>query len=200
MKIILFDFDGVIVDTFSFCHRISNMKSPVTEEEYRARFEGNINDAIKQREPRPTTTPFNFFEKYTPELLLCQPNPELTQVIQTLAREYTLIIISSTISQSIAEFLDLHHLRGYFKEILGNDVEKSKIKKIQDILQRHNIPPSETVFVTDTLGDIREAEACDVRSIAVSWGFHSIETLEKGNPYKIITRPDQLLEAIRSVE
>lgn len=199
MKVILFDFDGVIVDTFSFCHRISNMRSPVTEDEYRARFEGNINDALKKVH-RDSANPFDFFSKYIPELMLCRPNMELADIIKTLARDHVLIIISSTISQPIAGFLELHGLKGLFNEILGNDVEKSKVKKIQDVLERYGIKPSETVLITDTLGDIREADVCGVRSIAVTWGYHPVETLELGNPYKVIQRPDELPDAIASME
>lgn len=199
LKVILFDFDGVIVDTFAFCHRIANMRSPVAEEDYRARFEGNINDALKKVD-RSRSPSFDFFGHYVPELMLCKPKEELADAIKTLARDHALIIISSTTTPPITEFLALHGLNDCFKEILGNDVEKSKVKKIQGVLDRYGITPSETVFVTDTLGDIWEAEACGVKSIAVSWGYHPVETLEKGNPYKVIHRPDELLDAIASME
>jgi phosphoglycolate phosphatase len=199
LKVILFDFDGVIVDTFAFCHRISNMRSPVAEEDYRARFEGNINEALKNVN-RGLTPHFDFFGHYTPELLLCRPNAELAKAIKTLARDHVLVIISSTTTGPITEFLTLHGLRDCFKEILGNDVEKSKVKKIQGVLNRYGIEPSETVFITDTLGDIREAETCGVKSIAVSWGYHPIETLERGKPHRIVTHPEELAETIESLE
>ncbi len=50
MKVILFDFDGVVVDTFSFCYRIMNSRDSISEDVYRAKFEGNINDALKKPE------------------------------------------------------------------------------------------------------------------------------------------------------
>jgi phosphoglycolate phosphatase len=199
LKIILFDFDGVIVDTFTFCHRIANMRSPVSEEEYRSRFEGNINEAVKKTD-RGGGPRFDFFGHYTPELMLCRPNSELAGVIKTLARDHDLIIVSSTATAPIAEFLKLHGLMDCFKEILGNDVEKSKVKKIRGVLERYGIEPGETVFVTDTLGDIGEAEACGVRSIAVSWGYHPAETLERGKPMKILEHPRELVEAVESLE
>ncbi|MBP6945327.1 HAD family hydrolase [Patescibacteria group bacterium] len=201
MNVILFDFDGVIVDSFSFCYRIIHTRDGITEDEYRARFEGNINDAPKKLVQSATsTTPFDFFEQYTKELLTQQPNQEIVPVIQKLAQAHTLIIISSTISPPIASFLELHNLKQYFKEILGNDVEKSKVKKIQDVLQRYNLQPSETVLITDTLGDIREANQCGVKSIAVTWGFHPVETLEKGQPYQIINTPIEIIDAIKSAD
>lgn len=197
MNVILFDFDGVIVDSFPFCYRIIHTRDDITEEEYRARFEGNINDAPKKPvQATASITPFDFFGQYTKELLIQQPNQEIVPVIQKLAQAQTLIIISSTISPPIASFLELHNLKQYFKEILGNDVEKSKVKKIQDVLLRYSLQPSETVLITDTLGDIKEANQCGVKSIAVTWGFHSKERLEKGQPYKIINSPSEIIEAV----
>jgi phosphoglycolate phosphatase len=201
MKIILFDFDGVIADTFAFCYNIANSRDALTHDEYRARFEGNINETSKKvSQSTSRTAPFDFFAHYTPELMKCPPNGDVVKVIQELARNYPLIIISSTITPSIVSFLEMHGLKDAFKEILGNDIEKSKVKKIQGVIQKYGIKPSETVFITDTLGDIKEAKECGVRSIAVTWGFHPIETLEKGEPHKIISRPEEIIEAVKSME
>ena len=42
---VLFDFDGVIVDSFLHAFEVNKMIYPhLTEKEYRMRFEGNIND------------------------------------------------------------------------------------------------------------------------------------------------------------
>ena len=201
MKIILFDFDGVIADTYSFCYRISNLRTPSTHEEYRAKFEGNINDAVKKTEQaKPDAEPFDFFAHYTPELMKCPPNDEMVEVIRELAREHTLIIVSSTLSQPIAEYFEAYGLKDAFTEILGNDVERSKVKKINDIIRRYDIDPSDTVMITDTLGDIKEADACGVRSIAVTWGYHRLETLTGGNPFAIISSPKEILGLVQSME
>ncbi len=201
VKVILFDFDGVIVDSFAFCYKIINARDSITAEEYRARFEGNINDAPKKTVKNSTTDKyFDFFGQYAPELMACKPNQEMVEVIQELSLRHTLIIVSSTISQPISNYLEICDLRRDFQEILGNDVEKSKVKKIQDILERYDLKPAETVFVTDTLGDIREAQECGVRSIAVTWGYHARETLEKGKPYKIVNEPSEILDVIKAIK
>lgn len=199
MHVILFDFDGVMVDSFSFCYRIIHARDSISEEEYRTRFEGNINDAPKKSTQNSNVQAFDFFAQYHPELMKTQPNEKMVSVIKQLARQHTLIIISSTTSAPIKQFLDLHGLTHAFKEVLGNDVEKSKVKKINDVLHRYHLRPTETVFITDTLGDIKEANACGVRSIAVTWGYHPIETLEKGHPYRIIKHPETLIEILQSM-
>ncbi len=196
MKIILFDFDGVIVDSFAFCYKIMSSNEPLTQDEYRARFEGNINDAIKHINQG--HKPFDFFGLYTRELMKCEPNEEVISTIKELACDHTCIIISSTISEAIKSYLIEYGLEDLFVEILGNDVEKSKVKKIEDVLRRYNVLPTETIFITDTLGDIREAKKCNVESIAITWGFHSVETLQKGNPLYVVDHPTNILDIIKS--
>ena len=202
MKVILFDFDGVIVDTFSFCYRIIANRDGITEQEYRSRFEGNINVTSKSptRSPDPNAKPFDFFGQYTPELMGCMPNRELLEVLKSLADQYTLIIVSSTSTPAIKTYLESQHLEALFTEILGNDVEKSKTKKIQGVLDRYQLQSNETMFITDTLGDIKEAKECGVQSIAVTWGYHPVETLKRGEPYRIVSQPQEILEAINSYQ
>jgi phosphoglycolate phosphatase len=199
MKIVLFDFDGVIADTFSFCYRIIHSRDGLTEDEYRTRFEGNINDAPKKApQAHLSGKPFDFIGQYTSELMAGPaPSAEMQRVLKALAHDYILIIVSSTVGPPIDAYLTKHGLRDYFQEILGNEVDKSKVKKIQDVLRRYGLHSLDAVFITDTLGDIKEAQACGVRSIAVTWGYHPVETLEKGKPYKIVKNPAELLEAIQ---
>ena len=49
------------------------------------------------------------------------------------------------------------------------------------------------------LGDLLEAHKAGIKSIAVDFGFHERERLEKGNPAKIISDFSELPEAIAEV-
>lgn len=66
------------------------------------------------------------------------------------------------------------------------------------LYENYNADSANYLFVTDTLGDIREAEKCNIKSIAVAWGYHPVTTLEKGNPIAIVQTPKELVEAIRT--
>ena len=79
---------------------------------------------------------------------------------------------------------------------MGGDIHRSKVAKIQMILKKHGIKPAEAIFITDTLGDMREAIKCGVLSIGVTWGFHEKERLQKGNPFVIVETPQELPKAI----
>ncbi|MBI3952814.1 MAG: HAD family hydrolase [Candidatus Doudnabacteria bacterium] len=201
-KIILFDFDGVIADTFDFCYTLHKMSYPENSvEDYRNKFAGNINEALHSVEAKPeevNKSNRDFFSLYKPQLMKLEVINNMAQVISNLAADYDLFIISSTDTNVIKEFLEREKLLHYFKQVLGNDVHFSKVKKIQMLYENYNADSANYLFVTDTLGDIREAEKCNIKSIAVAWGYHPVTTLEKGNPIAIVQTPKELVEAIRT--
>jgi phosphoglycolate phosphatase-like HAD superfamily hydrolase len=196
-KIVFFDFDGVIVDTFDFCFKIVDTREYITEEEYRNRFEGNIYDAPRKLK-NPDVTFDDFMHTYTPELMKCEPVAQMAEAIRDLALDYMLIIVSSTATAPIDAYLRQVGLRDSFTEILGSDVDRSKVNKINMSLSKYKVQPSDAVFITDTLGDIREGEKCGVRSIAVVGGYHPEETLKKGNPYAIAGSPAEIGKHVRA--
>jgi phosphoglycolate phosphatase-like HAD superfamily hydrolase len=197
---ILFDFDGVIADSFEPAFEVTRLMCPhVTEDEYRKQFEGNINDwevpaNIHNDDCR---TDIDFFQEYIPRMKKqARIVPGIVEVIRWLEKEYTLIVISSTITSPIREFLEEHDLAKHFAEIMGNDVHKSKVEKIKMVFDLYQAEAKRCVFITDTLGDMREASRVDVDAIGVTWGFQSTETLQKGTPFRLVDKPEDLIEAI----
>lgn len=196
-RIVFFDFDGVIVDTFSLCFKIVDSREYITEVEYRKRFEGNVFDATRKYK-KPDTKLETFMNDYTPELMKCEPVKEITIAIKELSSKYKLVIISSTETGPIDSYLKMVGLRDCFAEILGCDVDTSKVNKINMSLKKCGVQATETVFVTDTLGDMREAEKCGVKCIAVAGGYHDEETLRRGNPLAIVKSGFELVNAVES--
>jgi len=47
------------------------------------------------------------------------------------------------------------------------------------VFDNYKTKPSKCLFVTETLGDLREAEKVKLPSLAILDGFHSFETLQK---------------------
>jgi phosphoglycolate phosphatase len=200
-KFILFDFDGVVVDSFEIAYETRITICPhVTKEEYKSRFEGNINDykAPASVHTAECQLEANWFDIYVPKMERAPVVPGMEEVLKHLAEKYTLIVVSSTITVPIQDLLKREGLSHYFTEVMGNDVHTSKIEKIKMIFDKYKTTPESCVFITDTLGDMREAEKTGVDAIGVTWGFHSPETLEKGNPVRLVTKAEDLIPAIES--
>lgn len=193
-RILVFDFDGVIIDSFETCWNIMREAEPnLTVEEYRARFEGNINASIANKTSVRQT---DFFTKYEAIITDLPAFPGMVEVIKTLSTHYLLFIVSSTTTALITKYLEHYSLLEYFTKVLGNDVSESKEKKLRSILKTHKVSPKDVLFITDTLGDLKEVHAVSIKGLAVTWGFNSEETLKKGNPAVIVKIPQEIPEAV----
>lgn len=63
-------------------------------------------------------------------------------------------------------------------------------------LTQFGVSENESLFITDTLGDMREAANAGLKSIGVSWGFQRRETLLKGDPHAIVDTPEELFSVL----
>lgn len=199
-KIVLFDFDGVIVDSFDICYGItSKAHKSLSKDEFRGFFEGNIYEAEeKLLEQKKFPKEEEFFAEYTPRVFETSPIEGIPKVLEEFGKAYQMIVVSSTITSPIQGYLEKYGLARHFDWIMGGDVHKSKTVKIQMVLDQYKARPEDCVFVTDTLGDMREAAICQVSSIGVTWGFHERERLQKGNFFALIDRVEEFIPAVQS--
>jgi phosphoglycolate phosphatase len=197
---ILFDFDGVIVDSFRPAFEVNKLICPyLTEDLYKERFEGNINDWIHSTtvHTKDCRHDIDFFSEYVPRMKNeVQVVPGMLEVVAALEQISNLIIISSTTTSPIQEFLREHSLVDYFTQILGNDVHTSKVEKIKLVFDRYSKEAKDCVFITDTLGDLHEANKVGVGGIGVTWGFHTPETLLRGKPFRLAYKPNDLFTTV----
>lgn len=198
-RFVLFDFDGVIADSHWLAYETARTVHPhLTEAEHLSFFEGNIftNYDHSRCTPECRPSPDDFYALYTPRIGEIQLIAGAKQFIEDLARRYTLVIVSSSISMDIMSLLERNDIAKHFDDVFGKDVHNSKIEKIRMIFERYEISAADCVFVTDTLGDMREAEETGVAAIGVTWGFQERETLEKGDPFTLVQKPAELPQAI----
>ncbi len=199
-KIIIFDFDGVLVDSFQLAFETNKLFSPkgvdLSESRYRGFFEGNVYNTM----PKASTTEGGikqFFDIYSSKLFDLPVAIEIENVLSVLSKEYRMIIVSSTTSAAIDGWLKKNGLGKYFLEIMGSDVNKNKEKKIKLIFEKYKVKPEDCVFITDTLGDLIEGQKVGVDCLAVTYGYHEKEVLKKGKAVGFINRPEDIVAKVR---
>lgn len=198
-NIVLFDFDGVIVDSFEITYQSAKeVGSPITREQHKKLLEGNFFETLKKIKEISADHHEQFYEKYLPRLFELSPVNGIAEVLSSLGNSYRLVVVSSTISSPIRGYLETHHLDRHFDWIMGSDVHQSKTEKIKMAMRDYRVNPEQCVFITDTLGDIREAAKCSVRAIGVSWGFHEQERLERGRPFMVVNKVEELPGAVEA--
>lgn len=200
-KIILFDFDGVIADSFDIAFEINKIidSNVTTRENFRKLFDGNIVDWAMKSIPKKELERINreFWKRHIPQMKKVKIFPDMKEVIMELAKKYTLLIISSTIISRIRDFLEGNDMLSYFDDIVGNNfIDANKTERMKMVFKKYAVEIKDCIFITDTLGDMREAASLKVQSIGVSWGFQKKENLLKGEPFSIAEKPKELLSIV----
>ena len=121
------------------------------------------------------------------------PFAPLLPILMELKKENILTVISSNVSRVINNILSRHGFDGCFRDVLGADFSYSKIEKIHHAVDSFQVGKDRTYYIGDTTGDIKEARLAGVKTIAVTWGWHSKEKLETVRPDYLIETVDDLL-------
>ncbi len=196
MKLVIFDFDGVLVDTLLICYSINAKKLGFSLEKYKSFFGGNIYETTASVKNKSFNLQ-DFFKHYDNETRELKIPDELKKILKELGEKYILGIVSSTQTSSISNILKREGVASSFRDIFGSDTHTSKVVKNKMLLEKYKIESKDAVFVTDTVGDVIEARTCGIKSIAVTWGFHDEKMLLKAKPDKIVNTPRDLMKAIK---
>lgn len=184
VKNIVFDFDGVIGDTFDIVFALSQAADQsMTHDDFVEHHDGNVYEEPKIKFSAEGAK--QFYADYSNRISLSHI-AEAVPSLERLANSYKLFIISSNEEYGIKAVLEKANIARHFDAIYGYNTHKSKITKFEMLRDQFGIDFDETVFITDTLGDIKEGNKVGVKVIAETFGFHSRERLAQGSPYKIV--------------
>ncbi|MEI8130709.1 MAG: HAD hydrolase-like protein [bacterium] len=121
----------------------------------------------------------------SPKRTLTVPE-SIQQLVKKLVSNFHLAIISSSQTSTIKDIIAREGVADCFSDVLGYDVDSSKVVRIKMMLDQYGAKPNETVFITDTSGDIYDAHESGVPAIAVTWGMQSRDTLADAKPLTIV--------------
>ena len=200
-KLFLFDFDGVVVDSLELYEKAVNLclekiGSPIIRDhaDFLALFEENFYDAIRKKGVNVTEF-IKMSASIAPTLDYTQVSPyyDLAPVLEKLKNNNFLAIVSSNSNYAINLMLSKYKFDHYFQDVLGYEITFSKSKKIILSMNKLKVEEGKTYYIGDTTGDIKEAKEAKVKTVAVTWGWHSREKLKSISPDYIIDTPAELL-------
>ncbi|HEY9647982.1 MAG TPA: HAD-IA family hydrolase [Chroococcidiopsis sp.] len=210
MKVIVFDFDGTIADTFDAVLRITNRLAielghkPTTAADVIRLRNLDSREIIKQSGIPLFRLPFllrRLKAELRQEIHHLKPIPGMSEALQLLKqRGNALGIVTSNSQDNVSAFLETNGLGNLFDFVYSGTTLFGKARVIRHLLKKHSLDVRQMVYVGDETRDIEAAQNIQIRVIAVSWGFNSQEALLRQRPDFLIHKPEELLTVVQSME
>ena len=198
-NVLIFDFDGVIVDSLEICMRKSietfkkhNFNKIDSKEKFLSLFEKNFYESFadsgidKAKIPKVVEDLRISLSKEKNKLQLFYG---IEDALKKLSKDNTIFIITANMTEIVEDFLKSKNIN--FEEVIGADKETSKVKRIVHIKSKYK--GNNYFYIGDTKGDIIEGRKAGIKTIAVTWGWHSEDKLKEENPDFIVHSPQELI-------
>jgi len=215
IKAVIFDFDGVLVDSNEAWIDILNRSSQaagvnkrLTYDDIKPHYGKPIKDVFRSAHPKLGRDGDVLEVMYT-NFVNFATEDEFVDSIKTikgiknslrkLRKKYRLAVGSANSRRLLNGFLAKLGLSKYFDFVVsGNDVANGKPnpEMLLKIINNFGISPGEAVYVGDSISDIIAAKRAKVRSVVVLTGALSLEQAQDLRPDFIVNDATQLQEVL----
>lgn len=196
MSLVMFDYDGVIVDSLAAfiegwiraCGAYGfEIHSP---EEAISLFDENVYVSMgRQGVDNATIDRILDLYKTSGSFSEVEMFPDMAKTLEAIAVRNKVIIITSNLSTAARAVLERNNVH-CVADVIGAEHEKSKIKKITGVMA--GFPDLKPYYVGDTKGDMLEGREAGALTIGVTWGWHTTAKLREGRPDYLVDTPAEL--------
>ncbi len=207
-KVIVFDFDGTIADTYQAIVDITNDLSsefgyqPMSDEELLLLKNLSSKEIVRRTEISLFKIPFlvkRVQKELSYQITELSPIKGIESVLVELKqKKYSLGIVTSNVKENVVAFLQKNDLEYLFDFIYSGTHIFGKHRIINELVRKRNLNKTDVIYVGDETRDIRSARKSGIGVIAVGWGFNSQEILAEHEPDFLAVKPTELLKAIAS--
>lgn len=210
-KLIIFDYDGVIIDSFPAVHKIFQKickklgkSCPESIEEFQKTYGQNYIECCQNIgfTKEDFSVARDLFKKSTGR------NAQLfegsIETIKELDKLYNMAIISSCPDIVVKKELEQFGLLEYFKEIIGGTTLKTnqspKAEAIKSIVEKYSTPEN-TISIGDRNIDFTEGTAAGLKNILLvdyGWGYDT-KLIPEYKQNFTIKNPLELIDAINNI-
>ena len=203
IKILVFDFDGTIADTFLSMVEISNH---LAMEFNFKRIEPHQINFFKDKTslemlkllqvptlkvPRIATRAKNELNKKITHIKPVNGLQDILKKIHSLG--YQMGILSSNSLENVNKFLKTNQL-DLFDFVLTSSRFWGKNFGLKKMIEKQGFNAKEVLYIGDETRDIDAARKSGIHIAAVTWGYNSLKVLKKYQPDYLIHSPEELLQ------
>lgn len=202
-SLVIFDFDGTIVDSSGLMLDVykkiaaeKNISFPESDEISELR-KLSTRELMKMFKIRFWQIPGfikNARELYSKNINQIVEISEMTNLIRKIKDEAKIAIVSTNSAATIKNYLESINLNIFDDIIEASLFDKSR--GIKKLMKKYNVQIDQTIYIGDETRDIEASKRAGVKCISVLWGLNHKDALEKLSPYKIASRPAELLELL----
>ncbi len=179
-KVIIFDLDGVLFDSVQLVNDFMLQSYPsMTQEVMNEILSGNFHEEMKKfkltNKPLPETEEEKLHRRANFSLRKSQ-TPVYTGILELVKKLHSdgfiLTVNTSAMEKNCLPLLEMAGIITFFDFVAAKEISRSKVEKFEIIKKKYGVSDEEMLFITDTLGDLREADIAHVPTVAVTWGAH----------------------------
>ena len=216
MKLIIFDFDGTLVDSRALIlesHRVvfSEFGLPLPPPADCLSLVGKTLDVILAQlvgSDAPIPDMVRAYDLLLPKLradpgFAEKPFDGVADLLRDLsaAPDTVLGMATGHTSLTVAPALAELRWRQFFRTIQAADMAPSKPHPamLLQALEATGVSPENAVFVGDTTYDMEMAQSAKVRALGVGWGYHKAEHLSAAGAHFVASTVDELRHHLHAV-
>lgn len=138
-------------------------------------------NGVKEKPEKIYSVYRKYYQEVNEEGLLPTVYPEAQNILGNLKKlNKKILVISSHPEEKLLAEAKKFKLANFFDAIIGNVTDKPAT--IQSEVVKSNFDPQKTIYIGDTVYDIRSAKKAGVISGAIGHGYHSSKILLKEKP------------------
>ena len=210
VKLIIFDYDGVIVDSFPHVHAVYQIicqklgkSCPESLEDFKKVYGHSSSECYSKlglSEEERIKGNMIFKE----EILKKEPKPfeGIIEVLKELHKEYKLAVISSSYKEEVDQKLEKFGLLKLFDFILAKESHVGRFEKtesIKRIMDNLTIKSNDVLLIGDRNIDFIEGSKAGLNNILLvdyGWGYN-LEEIPEYKQKVLVKKPNDLLEAVK---
>ncbi|MDE5671340.1 MAG: HAD-IA family hydrolase, partial [Eubacterium sp.] len=217
IKCVIFDLDGTLVNTIidlgracDYLLKNNGMETNWTEDDYKA-FVGNGAKLLVDRAFNRELSDDQLEEQYAAFKIKYNEIKMENACIYDGMTEVVNAIKSKGVKAAVCTNKPDKAAKGMIEELFGKDVFDVVLGAVDDlpkkpdtampnkILSMLKLSADECIWIGDSSVDIESAENLGCKSIAVTWGFRSVESLLKCSPDYVVNTPEEILSVLKKI-